>query len=140
MTTIVIETLVDAPLERVWALWTDPAHIVNWNTAHPSWHTPEARNDLREGGGFSFRMEARDGSMGFDFAGTYTQVDPPQRQAFTLGDGRAVSVQFIREGSKTRVREEFEPESQNPIEMQQAGWQAILDNFGTYAASQNQPG
>lgn len=139
MTSIVIETLVDAPAARVWDLWTDPTHIVNWNSAHPSWHTPKAENDLREGGGFSFRMEARDGSMGFDFAGTYTTVQPAERQSFTLGDGRKVSVQFIEEGSKTRVREEFEPESQNPVEMQQAGWQAILDNFATYATTQNQP-
>ncbi len=134
---ITIEALVSAPVDQAWTLWNDPEHVVQWNAASPDWHSPAAENDLREGGTFSYRMEARDGSMGFDFGGTYTEVRPGASLAYTLGDGRKVRVEFLPEGARTRIRESFDPESQNPPEMQQAGWQAILDNFAAYAERQS---
>lgn len=134
---ITIETLVNAPAERVWSYWNNPEHVMQWNSASPDWHSPAAVNDLREGGNFRYRMEARDGSMGFDFEGTYTEVRPHSGLAYSLGDGRKVRVEFIPVLEGTRIREQFEPESQNTVEMQQAGWQAILDNFATYAGRQS---
>lgn len=133
-TSIVIDTLVDTPPEQVWKLWTEPEHITKWNSASPEWHTPRATNDLRVGGAFSSRMEAVDGSMGFDFEGTYTAVEPHTRISYTIADGRSVEVRFAREGTGTRVQESFEPEGTNPLDMQQAGWQSILDSFARYAA------
>ncbi len=129
---ITISALVLAPLTRVWECWTGPEHIVHWNAASPEWHCPEARNDLRVGGAFSYRMEARDGSFGFDMAGAYDEVLPGARIAYTLEDGRPCTVHFATEGEGTRVTEVFAPEHQNSVDMQRQGWQAILDNFKAY--------
>ncbi len=129
---ITVETSVKAPVAKVWQYWSEPEHIKKWNSASPDWHTPRAENDLRTGGKFSSRMEARDGSMGFDFGGTYTEVVPQKTIAYTMGDGRKVSVHFEEKGGETAVIEHFDPESQNPVEMQRGGWQSIMDNFKTY--------
>jgi uncharacterized protein YndB with AHSA1/START domain len=116
----------------VWECWTLPTHIQAWNAASQDWHTPYAENDLRKGGRFTFRMEARDGSEGFDFGGEYTEVTNQQRIAYRMDDGRKVTVDFEDRGSTTRIQEVFEAETQHSVEMQQAGWQAILDNFRNY--------
>ncbi len=125
---ITVEVSVNAPLEKAWRYFTEPAHIVAWNHASDDWHCPHAENDPRTGGKFSSRMGARDGSAGFDFAGTYDEVIPMQKIAYTMGD-RKVVVTFEAKDGTTHVREEFEAESENPLEMQRAGWQSILDNF-----------
>lgn len=130
--TITVQATVNASIEKVWTLWTEPAHIKNWNNASPDWHTPAAENDVRTGGKFNIRMEAKDGSFGFDFGGVYDEVKLHQLIAYTMGDGRKVKVTFVAKGNVTEVIEVFEPESQNPIEMQRGGWQAILDNFKKY--------
>jgi len=134
-TAITIETTVQAPVERVWALWTTPEHITQWNSASPDWHSPRAENDLREGGKFVYRMEARDGSMGFDFNGEYTKVVPHREIAYRMGDGREVQVWFTAEGNTTHIKETFEAENMHSEEMQRNGWQAILDNFKQYTES-----
>ena len=132
MTKITVENTIQAPVEKVWEYWTKPEHIVNWSFASDDWHTPAAENDLREGGKFSSTMAAKDGSMSFDFGGVYTKVDEHKAIEYTLGDGRTVSIIFSSEGSATKVVETFEAETQNSVEMQQFGWQAILDNFKKY--------
>lgn len=129
---IVVETTVNAPVDKVWEYWTKPEHITQWNNASPEWHTPRATNDLRVGGAFSARMEARDGSMGFDFGGVYDEVKTNEYIEYTLGDGRKVKISFMANDGTTDVSESFEAEGTNPIEMQQAGWQSILDNFKKY--------
>jgi uncharacterized protein YndB with AHSA1/START domain len=133
--TITVETTVQAPVEKVWAFWSRPEHITQWNTASEDWHTTSARNDLRVGGEFNARMEARDGSFGFDFGGVYDDVKTNELIAFTIGDGRKVEVRFTGRDNETRVVERFEAESENSIEMQRGGWQAILDNFKKYVES-----
>ncbi|MFB5759998.1 SRPBCC family protein [Paenibacillus medicaginis] len=133
--TITVETTVHAPMEKVWSYWTEPQHITKWSFAAEDWHAPKAENDLRAGGAFLTRMEAKDGSFGFDFSGVYDEVRPHECIAYTLGDGRKVAITFSGQGSDTRVTEVFEAESENPIEMQQAGWQAFLDNFKKYCES-----
>jgi len=135
-TEITVEAIVKAPVERVWKYWTEPEHIKQWNNASEDWHTPHAENDLRVGGAFSSRMEAKDGSFGFDFGGVYDEVSEHERIVYTLGDGRKVAINFISQGEATRVVETFEAEETNAVEMQQAGWQAILDNFKKYAEAQ----
>jgi uncharacterized protein YndB with AHSA1/START domain len=134
-TTITVQTTVNAPVEKVWTCWTDPEHITKWSYAIDAWHAPRAENDLREGGKFTTRMEAKDGSMGFDFGGTYTAVKENELIAYTMGDDRKVKITFEADGDKTHVTESFEAESTNPVEMQKGGWQAILDNFKKYAES-----
>lgn len=134
-TPITVENMIHAPVEKVWEYWSRPEHITKWSSASDDWHTPHAENDLRTGGKFLSRMEARDGSMGFDFFGVYDEVVPHELIAYTLGDGRKVTVKFISSDDTTRVVETFDPESLNPAEMQQNGWQAILDNFKKYAES-----
>ena len=134
-TLVTIEAVVNAPAEKVWELWNNPKHVIQWNTPSPDWHTPSAESDLRVGGTFSYRMEAKDGSFGFDFAGTYDDVTPNKCLAYTIGDGRAVEVLFDAEGNSTKITSTFEAENQNPVEMQRGGWQAILDNFKKYAES-----
>ncbi len=129
---ITIETSVEAPIEKVWKYWTEPAHITQWNRASDDWHTPRAENDLRVGGKFSSRMEARDGSIGFDFSGEYDAVTPIEYIEYTIGDGRNVKIFFENEGNSTKVKEIFEAEETNSVEMQKGGWQAILDNFKKY--------
>ena len=131
-TNITIETTVDAPVEKVWNYWSSPEHIVKWNSASDDWHTPRAENDLRAGGSFSSRMEAKDGSFGFDFGGVYDAVEHHERIAYTMGDGRTVEITFTRMGDSTRVVESFDAEQTNSMGMQRAGWQAILDNFKKY--------
>lgn len=136
---ITVETTVQAPIETTWRLWTEPGHITRWNNASDDWHTPRATVDLREGGRFMSRMEARDGSAGFDFGGTYTTVIPHEKLAYTMDDGRTVSVSFEDRQGATYIIETFDPETTNPREVQRQGWQAILDNFRTYAESHAQP-
>jgi len=129
---ITVETTVAAPIETVWRAWTTPDDIVHWNAASDDWRTTAASVDLRVGGTFSSRMEAKDGSMGFDFAGTYTEIVPRERIAYAMDDGRTVVVDFAAEEGGVRVRETFDAESTNPVELQRQGWQAILGNFARY--------
>ena len=129
---ITIQTTVNAPVEKVWEYWSKPEHITKWSYASDDWHTPRAENDLRVGGKFVSRMEAKDGSMGFEFGGTYDVVNQNEYIEYTLGDGRKVQVNFSPEGNTTGIVESFQAEGTNPVEMQQAGWQAILDNFKKY--------
>lgn len=131
-TVITVEATINAPVEKVWNYWTDPKHIVRWNNASDDWHTPKAENDLRVGGKFLSRMEAKDGSFGFDFSGEYTAVDKHKRIEYSLGDERKVKVIFESKGNETKVTERFDAENTHSVEMQQAGWQAILDNFKKY--------
>ena len=126
---ITIETTVNAPIEKVWECWNAPKHITKWAFASDEWCCPSAENDLQAGGKFTSRMEAKDGSMGFDFWGVYDEVKTNEFIAYTMGDGRKAAITFIDQGSTTKVIETFDPENQNPIEMQKGGWQAILDNF-----------
>lgn len=130
---ITIQATVNAPVERVWKLWTEPEHVTQWNNASDDWYTPFAENDVRPGGKFTFRMAARDGSFSFDFGGEYDQVEEQRFMSHTMGDGRKVAVTFSSNGDTTDISETFDPESENPDEMQRAGWQAILDNFKKYA-------
>jgi uncharacterized protein YndB with AHSA1/START domain len=131
---ITVETQVAAPVEEVWRAYTTPADIMKWNAASDDWHTTSARVDLRVGGAFSSRMEAKDGSFGFDFAGTYTKVEPHALIAYAFGD-RVAEVTFSEQKGGVNVRVTFEPEKENSIEMQQGGWQAILDNFKRHVES-----
>ena len=133
--TITIETTVNAPVEKVWHVWNDEGHITKWNSASPDWHTPWAKQDLKPGGSFSFRMEAKDGSFGFDFGGVYDVVKPNECLEYTLGDGRKVKVDFMGNFGETHIVETFEAETTNTVELQRAGWQAILDNFKKYTES-----
>jgi uncharacterized protein YndB with AHSA1/START domain len=131
-TTITVQNTVNAPVEKVWQFWNAPGHITKWNHASDDWHSPSAENDLRIGGKLSARMEAKDGSFGFDFWGIYDTVKENELIEYTLGDGRKVSVHFTGNGNTTKIVETFEAEGTNPIEMQKGGWQAILDNFKKY--------
>jgi uncharacterized protein YndB with AHSA1/START domain len=132
-TKITVMATVNAPVEKIWEFWSKPEHIVKWSSASEDWHTPKAENDLRVGGAFVSRMEAKDGSFGFDFGGVYDEVETHKLIAYTLGDDRKVSITFEANGPVTEITEVFEAEETNPIEMQQGGWQAILDNFKKYA-------
>ena len=129
---ITIETEVAAPLDRVWRSWTTPENIQQWNAATADWHCPKAAIDLREGGQFCYRMEAKDGSMAFDFGGDFTQVVPRQLIEYVMEDQRSVQVEFIANGETVTVRETFEAESENSGEQQRQGWQAILENFARH--------
>lgn len=131
--TITIEATVNAPIETIWSKWTNPNDIVNWNTASDDWHTTKAENDLVIGGKFSSRMEAKDGSFGFDFWGIYTNIITNELIEYTMGDDRKASVKFNTNNGITTITTLFEAENENPIEMQQFGWQSILDNFKKYA-------
>ncbi len=126
---ITVSAIISAPIEKVWQYWTAPEHITQWYYASEDWHTPRAENDLQNGGKFSTRMEAKDGSFGFDFGGVYDEVKINELISYTLGDDRKVSVTFLENGNETIVTQTFEAENQNPVDMQEAGWQAILDNF-----------
>lgn len=132
---ITVSVKVNAPLEKVWDYWTHPEHIIKWNNASDDWHTPHATNDLRVGGLFTSRMEAKDGSMGFDFEGEYTKVEQHIEIEYVLADARRVNIRFDSDGKETTVTETFDPENENTLELQQAGWQAILDNFKRYTES-----
>ena len=129
---IAIETSVKAPLSKVWNAYNSPADIQQWNAAHESWHTTRSEVDLREGGRFLSRMEAKDGSQGFDFEGTYTRVIPNELIEYELGDGRKVDIRFVETGEQVLVKVNFDAESENSAEMQRQGWQAILDNFARH--------
>jgi len=131
-TVVTIENTINAPVEKVWEYWSKPEHIVKWNSASDDWHTPRAENDLREGGKFVSRMEAKDGSMGFDFGGVYNVVRKNEYIEYTMGDDRKVKNNFTSQGDKTKIVVNFEAETENPVEMQKGGWQAILDNFKKY--------
>ncbi|MNB94777.1 hypothetical protein D3C75_419370 [compost metagenome] len=133
---ITVETRVKAPVEKVWQAYINPEDIKQWNTASPDWHTPTAAADFREGGAFSFRMEAKDGSMGFDFAGVYTRIVPLQLIEYTFGD-REAKVEFTQTADGVDVRLDFDPDQQYPVEHQKNGWQAILDNFARYVEAQS---
>ena len=129
---ITVRTTVQAPIEKVWQYWNGPEHITKWNQASPDWHTPKASNDLRVGGKFIATMAAKDGSMSFDFEGVYDKVEPNQLIEYTIADGRKVSILFNSNKNETSVVETFEAEGTNSLELQQAGWQAIMDSFKNY--------
>jgi uncharacterized protein YndB with AHSA1/START domain len=131
-TIITISTSVNSPINKVWDCWTMSRHVTSWNAASPEWHTPYGYSDLRVGGMFTFRMEARDGSMGFDFGGIYDKVILHKHIEYTLGDGRKVNVTFEDMGNSILVTESFEAEGVNSLELQQGGWQAILNSFKSY--------
>ena len=133
---ITVSATIDAGIEKVWKYWTEPRHITNWNTATDEWHTPKAENDLKEGGRFVYRMEAKDGSFGFDFGGEYTEIREQELLAYKLDDGRKAKVSFEEKDEKVTLTEEFEVEDQNPVEMQKEGWQAILSNFKKYTENE----
>jgi uncharacterized protein YndB with AHSA1/START domain len=136
--TITVEATITAPVKKVWSYWTEPKHITRWNYALDSWHTPRAENDLRDGGRFSSRMEAKDGSEGFDFSGEYSKVEPYKQIKYVLDDDRKVQVLFVANEEQTSIIETFEAELENSVELQRTGWQAILDNFKKYVeASEN---
>ncbi|WP_207513232.1 SRPBCC family protein [Longitalea luteola] len=132
VTKITVEAVVKAPVDKVWNYWNQPEHITNWCAASDDWHAPKAENDLKAGGKFATRMEAKDGSFGFDFGGVYDQVKTNELIEYTMGDGRKVVVNFTSNGNETKVVETFDAESTHSIEMQKGGWQAILDNFKKY--------
>ncbi len=126
---ILVEAVADVPVQNVWESWNNPADIMQWNSADPSWHTPRSENDLRVGGKFIRRMEARDGSFGFDFEGIYDTVEPNKEISYTMPDGRQVTTLFSERDGKTHIVTTFDAETQNAPEFQKAGWQAILNNF-----------
>jgi uncharacterized protein YndB with AHSA1/START domain len=128
---IIVEVTVEASVEKVWDAYTNPSHIINWNFADPSWHCPHATNDLQIGGKYVARMEAIDGSFGFDFEAVYTEI--LSLASFTYEfDGRVVKVDFQKNNDSTSVKITFDPETENPVELQKAGWQSILNNFKKY--------
>jgi uncharacterized protein YndB with AHSA1/START domain len=129
---ITVKVTVNAPVKKVWSYWTEPKHITEWNYASEDWHTPFAENDLQVGGKFVSRMEAKDGSFGFDFSGIYDDVKLYEVINYTLEDGRDVKITFIDHENITEVIEVFEAEDENSMELQQTGWQAILDHFKNY--------
>ena len=134
-TKVTVEATVKAPVEKVWQYWTTPEHITKWNHASDDWHSPFAENDLRVGGKFTARMEARDGSMGFDFSGIYDEVKLHTRIVYTMEDGRRATVDFSPNGNETKVSETFDADDTHSIELQRGGWQAILDNFKKHVES-----
>lgn len=131
-TKITIDAIVSANINKVWDYWNQPEHITEWNAADPSWHCPSAENDLKVGGKLKSRMEARDGSFGFDFEGIYQEVAPLKKISYVLGDGRQVITSFEDLNGKTKITTVFDAENENPVEMQKGGWQAILNNFKNY--------
>lgn len=131
---ITVETAVTAPIEEVWRAWTTPDDIKQWNAASDDWHTTAASVDLRVGGAFSSRMESKNGSLGFDFAGTYTKVVPNQLIEIAFG-GRTAVVEFIRTDESITIRETFDSEETHSVDQQRQGWQAILDRFAKHVAA-----
>lgn len=132
---ITVTALISANNQKVWDYYTQPDHITKWNFASDDWHCPTAENDLKVGGKYIARMEAKDGSFGFDFWGTYDEITLNKKLAITMGDGRKWDTYFSIVDGGIKIVEEFEAESENPIEMQQAGWQMILNNFKKYVES-----
>jgi len=135
---ITVQTIINAPLEIVWKKWTTPGDIIHWDYASDDWHTPRAENNLRAGGKFLYRMEAKDGSFGFDFAGVYETVQINALIEYTIADGRKVKIEFIQKNNATSIVETFEVEDTHPIEHQRVGWQSILDNFKKYTEAHPQ--
>jgi len=131
MEPITVTTTIKSDIQKVWDMWTVPEHITKWNHASDDWECPKAENDVKVGGTFSSTMAAKDGSVSFDFAGMYTEVIPLELIAYSFGD-RTATVSFTKEGDSVRITETFDPETENPREMQQVGWQSILDNFKKY--------
>lgn len=129
---ITIEITVDSNKQRAWEIWTTPKHIVQWNFATEGWHCPEAINELRVGGQFSYRMESKDGSQGFDFNGKYLEVQEPTLIHYALEDGREVLIQFVESERQVLISQTFEAEDQNAAEIQRAGWLQIMKNFKEY--------
>lgn len=132
---ITVQTSVNKDIEATWKFWTEPDHITKWNFATDDWICPSASNDFQIEGTFSFRMEAKDGSIGFDFSGKYDEIEPNKKIVYSIEDGRKVEVIFSAVNQTTEITEIFEAEKLNPVEMQQAGWQSILNNFKKYAES-----
>ena len=135
VTRITVEALANAPVAKVWKTWNTPADIMQWNAADPSWHSPSSENDLRTGGKFKHRMEAKDGSVGFDFEGVYDSVDLHKEISYTMPDGRKATTLFAEQSGKTRIETTFDAETENDPEFQKQGWQAILNNFVRYVES-----
>jgi uncharacterized protein YndB with AHSA1/START domain len=131
-TKITIEAIISADTKKIWDYWTKPDHITKWNFASDDWHCPTAENDLRVGSKFRSRMEAKDGSFGFDFEGIYDKVIDHKIIAYSLADGRQAITNFEKQGNKTKVTTTFDAENENPVEIQRDGWQAILNNFKKY--------
>ena len=136
--TITVQAVINASVEQVWKLYTESEHVMKWNNTSNDWHTPRAENDLKVGGKFLYRMEAKDGSSGFDFDGTYEQVKTNELIVCSISDGRKVQVMFTKDdNARTKMATTFEAERTNPIEMQRDGWQAILNNFKKYVETRN---
>ncbi len=133
---ITVEATINAPIQKVWEFYNSPEHIMQWNSPSPDWHTTKAENDLQAEGKFLFRMEAKDGSGGFDFGGTYDEVVESNLIKYTMGDNRKVEIRMVEESGQTKVTVTFDPENENTPEFQKAGWQGILDNFKRYVESQ----
>ena len=133
---ITITTYVKKPIEQVWDYFNLPEHLRQWNIALPEWHCPSAESDFREGGKFMCRMEAKDGGVGFDFSGVYTKIEQGKELKYTLDDGRKVSVTFEEDPEGTLITEIFEADAETPLEIQQQGWQNIMNNFTKYAENQ----
>ncbi len=133
---ITVGVTISAGIKKTWDLWTSPEHVVKWNSASEGWHCPKAQNDLRPGGKFKYIMASGDEKMRFDFEGTYHEVINQKRIAYSISDGRKVTVEFENSGNQSRVTETFEAEKTHPEEMQKEGWQAILNNFKKYVESQ----
>ncbi|MDA9555074.1 SRPBCC family protein [Pelobium sp.] len=132
---ITIQANIKADTQKVWGYYTSPEHIVRWNFAHPSWHCPSATNDMQVGGKYSARMEAKDGSFGFDFEAIYNEIIDKKEFTYTMPDGRQVTAIFRGLNNHTDVTITFDPEQENPLEMQKEGWQSILNNFKAYVES-----
>jgi len=128
---ITVQATIHAGKNKVWDYYTNPEHITKWNFADPSWHCPKAENDMRIGGTYNARMEAKDGSFGFNFEAIYSEIVEGEHFTYEFG-GREATVKFIDLGSQTEVIVTFDPENENPIEMQMGGWQSILNNFKNY--------
>lgn len=133
---ITVEALISADVKKVWDCWTMPEHITQWNFASNDWLCPKAENDLQVGGKYMARMEAKDGSFGFDFEAIYDEVVHNSKLTYTMTDGRTATTEFIAEEEKTKVTTQFDAEGENDAEMQRAGWQSILDNFKKYVETQ----
>lgn len=133
---IVVSNTIEKPISKVWEYYNSPEHIVNWNFATEDWQCPWAENDMKVGGVYKAKMEAKDGSFGFELKAVYSEIIPEKSFVYILEDKREVSVKFLEKGQATFVEISFDAEQQNPAEMQKAGWQAILDNFKKYAEKQ----
>ncbi len=132
---ITVEITVNKDMDHVWKIWTRPDHILNWNHATDDWHTVRAENEIKVGGKFFYRMEAKDGNLGFDFEAHYEEVNEKQVLTYVMSDGRRARTMFQKNDFTTKVTTTFDAENENPIELQKAGWQAILNNFKTYTES-----